>query len=115
MSQLLIVCRSALLPGFQLAGVEAYAADDAAAAQKLIGRWLNESTAGLLAIDESLLAQIDTAFRRRMDAAQQLPYLALPSGEPLPPEAAAPENVIAEMIRKATGFHITFQREANHE
>lgn len=109
MSRLLIVCRPALVPGFQLAGVDAYAAADVAEARSIIRDWLRAGEVGLLAVDESLLAQFDDEFRHRMQAAHQLPFLALPAGEPLPPETSARE-MIAEMIRRAVGFHFTFQR-----
>lgn len=111
MSRLLIVARPSLVPGFQLAGVDATAVDDAAAARRLISRWLDDEMTGLLAVDEGFLHQFDNAFRRRMDAAAQLPYLALPSGEPLP-EGVSTRQLIAEMLRKAVGFHITFEEEA---
>jgi vacuolar-type H+-ATPase subunit F/Vma7 len=108
MSRLLIITRPALAAGFQLAGVDAYAAHDAAEAQQRIARWLENETSGLLAVDEALLRGFDREFVRRMNAAANLPYLALPGGEPLPPEETA-RRQIAEMIRSTVGFHITFQ------
>lgn len=111
MSRLLIVARPTIVAGYHLAGVDAHAAEDAAAAQVLIERWLQEERAGLLAIDEGFLLQFDTAFRRRLETDQNLPHLALPTGEPLPAETS-PRARIAEMIRRAIGFHITFQGES---
>ncbi len=110
MSRLLVVVRPALAAGFQLAGVEALPAKDAAAAQKLIDGWLKSGETGLLAVDEGLLMQFDPAFRQHLDQAHHLPYIALPSGEPLREEMST-RNLIAEMIRKAAGFHITFHGE----
>lgn len=110
MSRLLVVTRPSLVSGFHLAGVEAFAAEDAEAAQRLIGGWLDRGEPGLLAVDEGLLAEFDSAFRRRLESADQLPYLAVPSGEPLQPEASH-RNQITELIRKAIGFHVTFRGE----
>ncbi|MBI3962026.1 MAG: hypothetical protein HY335_04660 [Deinococcus sp.] len=111
MSRLLVVARPSLVPGFHLAGVEAFAAADAQAAQRLIADWLEAGEVGLLAIDDELLAGFDPAFRRQLEAADHLPYLAIPSGEPRGPEGARQQQ-IAELIRRAIGFHITFPGES---
>ncbi len=110
MSRLLVVTRPSLVPGFHLAGVEAFPAADAEAAQRLIAEWLDTKEAGLLAVDDGLLAGFDPAFRRRLEAADSLPHLAIPGGEPLEP-AGSRRKQIAELIRRAIGFHITFRRE----
>jgi V/A-type H+-transporting ATPase subunit F len=108
MSRLLIVARPSLVPGFRLAGVEAFAATEAQQAQHLIGSWLDRGEAGLLAVDEGLLAAFEPAFRRRLEAAEQLPHLAIPSGEPAGPETRG-SQYITELIRRAIGFHVTFR------
>lgn len=108
MSRLLIVTRPELVTGFQLAGVDAFAAEDAANAQRLVTRWLDAHETGLLAVDEQLLAEFDTAVVQRMMASERLPYLALPDGDP----GAAPgvaHSRIAQLLRQAIGFHISFQ------
>jgi vacuolar-type H+-ATPase subunit F/Vma7 len=110
MSQLLIVTRPELVSGFHLAGVEAYAAGDAATAQGLIARWLDEGETGLLAIDEDLMDAIDPAFQRRLAAADQLPHLLLPGGEAAETERSGQQR-IAALLRRAIGFHITFHGE----
>jgi vacuolar-type H+-ATPase subunit F/Vma7 len=109
-SRLLVVTRPAIVAGYQLAGVEAFAAADAGEAEQLIGAWLDAGETGLLAVDEELLAACSPAFRRRLDAAGALPCLAIPSGEPLGPERFGRQR-IAELIRRAIGFHITFHGE----
>ncbi len=110
MSRLLVVTRPSLVPGFRLAGVEAFPAEEAEEAQRLIGKWLDKHEAGLLAVDDGLLAGFDPAFRRGLEAADQLPHLAIPGGGPLGP-AGFRRQQIAELIRKAIGFHITFRGE----
>ena len=110
MSRLLVVTRPSLVPGFHLAGVEAFPAEDAEEARRLISQWLDRHEAGLLAVDDGLLGGFDLAFRRRLEAADQLPYFAIPGGGPLGP-AGSRRRQIAELIRKAIGCHITFRGE----
>lgn len=108
MSQLLVVTRQALVPGFQLAGVDAHGVEDVESAQQLIEKWMEAGEAGLLAIDDGLLALMDAAFLKRLGSAEHLPYLAIPGGRPLGPEASQ-RHRIAALIRRAIGFHITFK------
>jgi len=110
MSRLLVVTRPALVSGFQLCGVEVYGMEDVESAQELIGAWLDRGEVNLLAIDDGLLARMDAAFVRRLEAAEQLPYLVIPGGEPLGPEASRRRRM-AQMIRQAIGFHTTFRGE----
>lgn len=110
MSQLFIITRPSLVTGFQLAGVNACGAEDVETAQELIDKWLDAGEVGLLAIDDGLLTRMDTVFLRRLDAYENLPYLAIPGGQPLGPEASR-RHRIAALIRRAIGFHITFKGE----
>ena len=110
MSHLLIVTSPTLVAGFQLTGVEAFPAEDVESAQALIGGWLDSGEEGLLAIDEGLLAGLEPAFIKRLEAAAHLPYLTIPGGWPSSP-AVSRRHRIAEMIRRAIGFHITFKGE----
>ena len=112
MSRLLILTRPELVPVFHLAGVEAYAADDAEEAQRLVAGWLAAGETGLLAIDDGLFAGFEPAARRRLEASQQLPFMLLPGGEPLAPGSLRRRR-IAELIRRAVGFHITFRGETS--
>ncbi len=110
MSRLLVVVRPSLVSGFQLAGVEAFPVDDAEEAEGLINHWIEAGEKGLIAIDDELLAGFDVSFRRQLEAADQLPYLAIPTGEPRGP-AAMRRRHVAELIRRAIGFRITFRGE----
>jgi vacuolar-type H+-ATPase subunit F/Vma7 len=110
MDNLIVLTRPALVCGFQLAGVEAYAAADARAAQDLIDQWIKSDKKGLLAIDNSLLSQMDPAFLRRIDKAENFSYISIPSGKQVTSEESIKFR-IAEMMRQAIGFHITFKGE----
>jgi vacuolar-type H+-ATPase subunit F/Vma7 len=110
MSRLLVVTRPSLAPGFQLAGVDAFGVEDVEIAQELIGGWMEAGEVGLIAIDDGLLVCMDSAFVHRLETAEHLPFLAIPGGGPLGPEASR-RHRIAEMIRRAIGVHITFRGE----
>ncbi len=110
MSHLLVVTRPELVSGFHLAGVEAVAAANADAARDIISKWLDAGEVGLLAVDETLLAGFDSTFRQRLAAAENLPHLALPSGDLSQTPLSGPGR-IAAWLRQAVGFHITFHGE----
>ena len=110
MSRLIILTRPELVTGFRLAGVEAYTTENVESAQELVLNWINQGEEGLLAIDEGFLERMDSTFLKQLDNAERLPYIAFPGGEPLGPETSR-KYQIAEMIRRAIGFHITFKAE----
>jgi vacuolar-type H+-ATPase subunit F/Vma7 len=110
MSRLLVVTRPSLVPGFQLAGVDAYGVEDMESAQELIDSWLDSGEVGLLAIDDGLLERMPPAFIKRLESSERIPYLAIPGGQPLGAEASR-RHRIAQSIRQAIGFHITFKGE----
>lgn len=110
MSHLLVITRPSLVPGFQLAGVDAFSAQDVETAEELIADWLEGGETGLLAIDDGLLALMDPALLKRLETSDNLPYLAIPGGQPVGPEASRRYR-ITQMIRRAIGFHITFKGE----
>lgn len=114
MSQLFVLTRPSLVPGFQLAGVDAHGVEDVESAQELIENWITAGEAGLLAIDDGLLAHMDASFLKRIASSERLHYIAIPGGEPLGPEASR-RGRIAAMIRRAIGFHITFKGEEEGE
>jgi vacuolar-type H+-ATPase subunit F/Vma7 len=108
MSRLIVLTRPALVPGFQLAGINAYGAEDVETAQEWISSWLVAGEAGLLAIDDGLLANMDKALLRRLESSEHLPFITIPGGQPIGQEASRKYR-IAELIRRAIGFHITFK------
>lgn len=115
MSRLLVITQPALVPGFQLAGVDAFGAADVETAEELIQEWLSKGERGLLAIDEGILQAMDSQVVARLKAAEQLPYLAIPGGEPMGRTVSRQER-LATMLRRAIGFHITFKEsEADSE
>jgi vacuolar-type H+-ATPase subunit F/Vma7 len=110
MSQLFVLTRPSLVPGFQLAGVDTHGVEDVETAQELIAKWLDTGEVGLLAIDDGLLDHMDAIFLKRLSSSEHLLYIAIPGGKPLGPEASQRHRITA-LIRKAIGFHITFKGE----
>jgi vacuolar-type H+-ATPase subunit F/Vma7 len=110
MSQLFVITRPGLVPGFQLAGVDAHGAQDAETAQELIAGWMESGEEGLIAIDDGLLAHMDARFLKQLSSSENLLFLPIPGGKPLGPEASQRSRITA-LIRKAIGFHITFKGE----
>ena len=106
MSQLFVITRPALVHGFQLAGVDARGVENVEAAQELIEKWIGDGEVGLMAIDEDLLANMDSNFLMRLASSVNLPYIAIPGGQPMGSEALH-YNRTAALIRRAIGFHIT--------
>jgi vacuolar-type H+-ATPase subunit F/Vma7 len=112
MSHLLVITRPNLVEGFRLAGVEAFPAEDVETAEELIENFVQKGESGLLAIDDGFLDQINPQVMKHLEAAEQLSYLAIPGGEPLGPESSRRQR-LAQQIRRAIGFHITFKGEEN--
>lgn len=110
MSRLLVITRSHLLPGFELARVDAFGAEDVESTEEMIEELLQSRETGLLAIDDGLYALINPALLRRLDASEQLPHLVIPGGRPLGVEATRKYR-FAEMIRRAIGYHLVFKGE----
>jgi vacuolar-type H+-ATPase subunit F/Vma7 len=110
MSRLLVITHPALAAGFQMAGVETFGVEDVESAQELINDWLEDSDVNLLAIDDGLLSHMDLAFLKRLKSSERLPFLAIPGGQPLGSEISR-KHRIAQIIRQAIGFHITFKGE----
>lgn len=113
MSRLFVVTRPDLARGFHLAGIDATSVADVETAQEIIGAWLAAGETGLLALDDGLLARMDADFVKRLERAENLPYLLIPGGEPLGLEFSRQAR-IAELIRRAVGIHISFAG-AKHE
>lgn len=114
MSRLLVVTRPELAVGFSLAGIEAYAAPDVETAVELIDGWLKAGESGLLAVDDALLAKMSPRFLRRLEAAEQMPFLAIPGGEGAG-EAVYRHRRISDLTRRAVGFHSIFKTEKPEE
>lgn len=110
MSRLLVVTRPELLSGFALAGVEVFPAPDVESAVDFINELLSRDEACLLAIDDGLLEKMDPTFIRRLEASEQMPFLAIPGGQGAE-EVLFRRRRISELTRRTIGFHSIFKTE----
>jgi vacuolar-type H+-ATPase subunit F/Vma7 len=111
MGRLVVITTPDLAPGFELAGVDTYVADDPQRAQALVGQLMAGDEASLIAIRQDLLVGIDPRLRRKIDSSYRPIVMAIPSG-PLALPGEGRQRYIAELIRRAIGFHITFGTKA---
>lgn len=109
MSRLFILTRPQLARGFQLAGVDTCGAEDIESAEAFVHNLLNQGESGLLAIDDGLFAQMDTALIKRLGQSETLYHIVIPGGEALGKEYSR-EYRIAELIRRTIGVHISFRQ-----
>lgn len=112
--RLLVLTRPALVPGFHLAGVEAFGAEDIETAQELVAAWLDSGEVALLAIDDGLMAGMSPKIVSRMQASESLFHMVIPGGRALGVEATRRYR-IAQTIRRAIGFHISFKGEEDYD
>jgi V/A-type H+/Na+-transporting ATPase subunit F len=109
-SRLVVIIRPELVAGFSLAGVQAFPAADIETAVEFIEGVQKSGESCLLAIDDGLLAKIPSEFIRRMEAAEHMPFIAIPSGRGLE-EGVFRRQRISELTRRAIGFHSIFTPE----
>jgi vacuolar-type H+-ATPase subunit F/Vma7 len=114
MSRLLVITRPELESGFHLAGVEAFAPTDLESVQELVLSWLETKETGLLAIDDGWVSLMETNILKNLEESTNLLFIAIPGGPALGAEASR-HYQIAEMIRRAIGFHITFKSDEEQE
>lgn len=108
MAKLAVITEPALAPGFALAGVEVYGVDSPAEAKRALLALMDEPDMGIIAIAAGHLSALDEATRRRVIGSTRPVVVAMPSG--MSTEVGERRSrEIAEMIRRAIGFRITFR------
>jgi len=111
MAKLAVITEPALAPGFRLAGVEVHTAYSAAEAEQLLRVLIDEGEAGVIAVHAPYLATLDERTRRRLEARATPVVVGLPTGLAVTAEEPRSRH-LAELIRRAIGFRITFRGEA---
>ena len=114
MSRLVVLADSETALGFQLAGAQVIRADDPERAQTELNALMADASVGLVAVSAALMERMDDATRRRVETSYAPIVVALPTGGPVTGVATRRE-VLAAMIRRAIGFHITFPGEGEAE
>ena len=108
MAKIAVISQPGPAAGFALAGVDSYAAATTAEARNVLLRLMEDIEVGIIAIDAAHLNALDQSTRKRVSESPMPVVVALPSG--LPTAAGErPSEQIAEMIRRAIGFRISFK------
>lgn len=107
MAKLAVITDATLSVGFSLAGVEVHAMSSPDEARRVLLRLMSEADMGVIAINSGYLNALDEMTRRRVSESARPVVVALPSGVPTAPEERRSRQ-IAELIRRAIGFRITF-------
>lgn len=110
MSRLMVITTPDLAPGYQLAGVETFAAETPEEAETILRELMAGEEASLIAVRQDLLQHIDSRLQRQIESGYQPVVMTIPAGIPAHP-ADERRRYIAELIRRAIGFHITFGTE----
>ena len=108
MAKIAVITQPAPAAGFALAGVDSYSAASVAEAKKLLLTLMEDSDVGVVAIDAGYWNALDQNTRKRVSDSYMPVIVALPSGVPSE-KGERPSEQIAEMIRRAIGFRISFK------
>ena len=107
MGRLMVITTPDLALGYQLAGVETFAVEDAEETEAILRQLLKGEEASLIVVRQDLLQGTDLRLQRQIEATYRPAVLAVPGGAPVISREAR-RRYIAELIRRAIGFHITF-------
>jgi len=110
MARLAVITDPTLAPGFRMAGVEVHTARTSDEAKALMHALMSEADMAIIAMNVNFLSDFDEPTRRRIEESTTPVVVALPAGEAVPPEARRSRR-IAELIRRAIGFRISFKGE----
>jgi vacuolar-type H+-ATPase subunit F/Vma7 len=110
MAKLAVITDPTLAPGFRLAGVEVHVTSTVEEAKQRIFALMREGEMGIIAINASYLSAFDEPTRRRMEESSGPVVVALPAGMAVAAEERR-SRLIAELVRRAIGFRITFRGE----
>ncbi|MHB0976412.1 MAG: V-type ATP synthase subunit F [Candidatus Aquicultorales bacterium] len=105
MYKLVILTRPESAFGFQLAGVDVVEASDADEAKKKLVALMNDDRAGIIAMDDDLLAAMDDRIKEKIDKLYRPIVIPIPAKNKVETSDARPEY-IRRLIRRAVGFDI---------
>jgi vacuolar-type H+-ATPase subunit F/Vma7 len=114
MAQLVVVTRPGVASGYLLAGVKAYAAPNAEAAQKIVDELLASRDVSLLAVDEAYMDAFPPEDLRGLQEHPECLVVGLPSGEREEVSVSRRER-LAEGIRRAIGIQLPSLSEEGQE
>ena len=95
--------------GFSLGGVDVRSAATEEESHRLLASLIDEETAGVVAVNEAWLADIDDRLRRKIDSVYRPIVVGIPVRETLKISEDRGAQ-LARLIRRAIGFDITLRR-----
>jgi vacuolar-type H+-ATPase subunit F/Vma7 len=101
--RILVIMEKEVKPGFQLAGVEVWAANDSTEAQGLVERAMDDGKYGIIILEESFLENFDP--RVRNEVLDSVVPLVVPVNIKEAKKMGA-QKYLEDMIRRAIGFQI---------
>ena len=106
-SELVVIASPGLSAGFSLAGVQVIQAADGQSAGREIERLVNEATAGVVIIDESLYQDLPEELRSGLSRTATPVVIPVP-GPAWTAESTAHEYIV-EILRRAIGYRVRLQ------
>ena len=95
--------------GFRLAGVDVNVVDTAEEARRQLASLLDDDAAGIIAVNEKLMAAVDERIQKKIDSIYRPIVVSLPIREKL--EMGEDHRAyLSRLIRRAIGFDITLRR-----
>jgi vacuolar-type H+-ATPase subunit F/Vma7 len=99
-----VVCRPEVASGFELAGLHADTAIDAATTRARLATLADDPDVGIVLVDERLFGALPADLAQRLES-QPRPLVALfPGPQFAAPEAA--EEAVLEILRRAIGYRV---------
>jgi vacuolar-type H+-ATPase subunit F/Vma7 len=108
MGRLIVVTSQDQVTGYRMAGVTSEAASSAREILGIVSDVAGAHEGAMVAVDESLLAQVDPVARRRLDESMDPVVVSIPSGRAGVSDRRAR---LSEVLRRAVGFRIRFPGE----
>ena|SRR6266540_3964587 len=106
MGRLVVVTTPELAPGFRLAGVATEVVTSPAAAARVVADLVAAPETSVVAVHEPFLAAFDPEVREPLTMSLHPIVVALPAGTPA--EGESRQERLAELLRRAVGYRITF-------
>jgi vacuolar-type H+-ATPase subunit F/Vma7 len=103
----MVITTPDLAPGFQLAGVETFAVENANQAETVLRELLTEGEASLIVVRQGLLEAMDSRLQRQVRYSYRPVVIAIPGSVPTAPGRKR-HHYISELIRRTIGFRISF-------
>jgi vacuolar-type H+-ATPase subunit F/Vma7 len=108
MGRLMVITTPDLAPGFQLAGVEAFAVENVNQAEAILEELLTGDEASLIVVRQGLLEAMGTRLQHQVRRSYRPAVIAIPGSIPTITASGRRQRYISELIRRAIGFRITF-------